>query len=74
MRNVSLIRVIGLRLLLALAACIGSFVLGYLYMEAPLSGSGQLVVVLLFYVLLCAWPCLLVSAAGRTLKYLQQHD
>jgi hypothetical protein len=67
-----LFRVIGLRLLLMVAGLVASGVLAYLYEKVPFTGTSQLIVVGLFYIFLCAWPCLLVSALGRTLQYWQQ--
>ena len=67
-----LIQLIGPRLLLMVLGIVASGVLAYLYERVPLTGTPQLVVVLLFYIFLCAWPCLLVSALARTLQYWQQ--
>ena len=66
----SLWQVIGLRLVLLVVGMVASGVLAYLYGQVPLTGTPQLVVILLFYLFLCAWPCLLVSAIMRTLQYL----
>jgi hypothetical protein len=70
MRKPSLIRVIRLRLLLIGVAIVASGALAYLYEKVPLAGTGQLLVIVLFYTFLCAWPCLLVSTIVRTLHYL----
>ncbi len=68
----SWIQLLGPRLLLMVVAIVASGALAYLYERVPLSGTPQLVVILLFYILLCAWPCLLVSTLARTLQYWQQ--
>jgi hypothetical protein len=67
-----LLRVVGSRLVWMAACIIVSGVLAYLYEQVPFTGTPQFVVIVLFYAFLCAWPCLLVSALGRTLQYLQQ--
>lgn len=63
-------RIVGPRLLAMVACLVASGALAYLYERVPLTGTPQLVVILLFYASLCAWPCLLVSAIMRTLRYL----
>ena len=67
-----LFQVIGLRLLLMVVGLVASGVLAYLYGEVPLAPTGKAIVAILFFVFLSAWPCLLVSALGRTLQYWQQ--
>jgi hypothetical protein len=67
-----LFQVIGLRLLLMVVAIVASGVLAYVYSEVALPLNIKAIVVVLFLVLVSAWPCLLVSALGRTLQYWQQ--
>jgi hypothetical protein len=67
-----LFQLIWVRLLLMVVALVASGVLAYLYGEVSLAPTAKAIVVLLFLVLLSAWPCLLVSALGRTLQYWQQ--
>jgi hypothetical protein len=66
------LQVIGPRLLVMVVCIVVSGVLAYLYEQVPLTGTPQFVVIVLFYVSLCAWPCLLVSTLVRMLQYWQQ--
>ena len=68
-----LLRKVGPRLLLMVLCFAASGVLAYFHEQVPLTGTLQLVVVVLFYVFICVWPCLLVSALMRTLQTIYLH-
>jgi len=73
MRKKPLLRVIGPRLLVMAICLVVSGALAYLYEQVPFTGTPQLIVVVLFYVTLCAWPCLLVSTVMHTLQEIYLH-